>query len=185
MAKYGQHGAEWFGDQFINDLSRTSGVASSLEQCMKALASGEEVGIKASDSSMAPWIVPGDIMVFSTSNMEHVKAGDIVLYRSGGSAHARRVVRKTFLGHDIVLIIKADAQRKLDTPIKPPQISAVLKAVERKGRSIPARRLNRGILDWLTDYGTVSPLRKILGILFFFLPRSMRPGHAKHKHREA
>ncbi len=165
----------------LREFDRTSEAAGIVDQIMKTLARGEEVAIKATDSRMEPSIQKGDMMVFVTASMDRVKPGNIILCRFGGAVDVRRVIRKAFIDREICLLVKSDCKKELDPPLRPGGVSAVLKAVERRGKSIPAWRLKGSILDRLTDYGSASPFVKVLGGLFFFLPKSLRPGAARRK----
>lgn len=171
-------GAYSVDPEFAQMLEETTGKASNFRSVTAELSSGKEVPIKVHDHSMAPVIVPGDLMVFGPSSLEATRAGDIVLYRLRDRAVARRVLRKTIKNGEAVFITKSLSSSQIDQPIRVASVMGRLLHVERKGKRIKARSLNRGIIDKLTDYGSKSVGAKLMSYLWILLPVSMRPDQA-------
>lgn len=164
--------------EFAHILNQTTGQATHLRRFMSDLSAGKEVRIKNSNRDMEPWIKFGDVMVFGPSNLDNTRPGDIVLYRLRESAVPRRVVRKTIVNGEAVLLTKADSRPELDPPVKVANVFGRLVSVERGTRTIKASSLTRGVVDVLTDYGSRSMGAKLVDFLLAFIPSSIRPKRA-------
>jgi hypothetical protein len=61
--------------------------------------------------------------------------------------------------------------------VKASQVIGRLVCVERHGKRIKGSRLNRGFVDWVTQFGTRHPLARIGDLFLLLLPISRRPGY--------
>ncbi|MBM3464254.1 MAG: hypothetical protein FJX76_19330 [Armatimonadetes bacterium] len=162
-------------NEFTALMEESTGTASNLRRYMQQISEGKEVPIKATDHSMSPFVNPGDTMFFGPSNLENTKSGDIVLYRLRDRAVVRRVVRRALLNGEAVFMTKVLIGKEMDPPVRVASIFGKLLFLERKGRRVKANALNRGFMDFITEWGTKSPLQKLGEAVMVFVPMSLRP----------
>ncbi|MCX6986137.1 MAG: hypothetical protein NT118_15515, partial [Lentisphaerae bacterium] len=83
---------------------------------------------------------------------------------------------------EVNLLVRAETSKTLDPPVKPGMILGKLTALERRGKKIGVGSLRGSFWQNFTDFGTVSPGKRILQILMIFLPfKSPRPKTIKKK----
>jgi signal peptidase I len=86
---------------------------------------------------MYPTIRENEAITVEPVTPQDVKAGDIILYRSGESVVAHRVMRiEKGEGNASRFILREDTWGTLDEPIEAEQILGKVVSVERAGRSI-------------------------------------------------
>jgi hypothetical protein len=167
------------------ELEDTTSRATQVSKYIDDLNNGREVVLKVGDRKWEPHLKEGDFMVFGAPNLEKLGPGAIVLFRAGERLIVRRVVKKTFIKTDIMLLIKPIQGKAVEAPIKAASVLARLIHVDRTGGRVPAERLNRGLIDWLTAYGTASPLHRLTGFLAALVPGSLKaPEDTKTKQRK-
>ncbi len=164
--------------EFAHEVRKSTGSASSLRRFAEDLSSGKELPIKMTDATMEPFIKVGDTMVFGPCNLENTRAGDFILVRAGSGVVPRRVIRRSMSSGEAVFITKGQKSKELDPPTRVAQALGRLVHLDRKGRRISARSLNRGLLDTLTDYGSRSVSDKLKAFFWSLVPRSLRPKDA-------
>ena len=155
----------------MEDVASMRNQADQLKRITETLAGGGEFNIRATGKELAPFILPGDLLVFVSTNFVKMGEGDFLLYRSNAGIPAvRRVIRKSFLDNQALAIMRAEQNHDDRETIRAGQILARLTHIERHGQKIKAWRLNRGIIDWLTRYGTRHPLSRLEDLLLNLLP---------------
>lgn len=158
-------------DLRAEDVSKVRGHADQLKRITETLAGGGEFHIRATGRDLAPFIQPGDLMVFVSTNFVKMSEGDFLLYRSNAGIPAvRRAIRKSFLENQALVILRSEANHDDRETVRAGQLLARLTHVERHGKKIKAWRLNRGIIDWLTRYGTRHALSRIEDFVLSLLP---------------
>ena len=162
------------------ELAESLDSAGRIGQYRDTLAAGEDLYITAGKRGFPgiPQIEPGDTLVFGPYIWGKIRPGCIVLYLIGDKPLVARVALRTVHNGRYALKTNLKVTRKGTEEfryIAPDQVLAVLKAVIRQSRRIPSWQMTRGLIDWVTDYGTRNPLGKLLDLLFLPLPRSWRP----------
>ena len=151
------------------------GAADAIQRIIDTLSAGNAFNVRVTDSTLMPFIQPGDLMVFKSTNYVKTREGDFVLYRlNSGVPAVRRVVRKLFVEGKATLITRSDVDHNERDQLRASQLLAKLVHVERHGRKISAWRLNRGPIDWLTSYGTRPVWSKFVDFVLFMLPLHKR-----------
>jgi hypothetical protein len=86
---------------------------------------------------MYPTIRENEAITVEPVEPRHVKVGDIVLFRSGESVVAHRIMRiEGGKGETLRFILREDTLGTLDQPVAAEQILGKVVSVERGGRSI-------------------------------------------------
>jgi signal peptidase I len=100
-----------------------------------------EVRLRVFGTSMAPSILPGDLVSVQRAGLSEISPGEIVLFtRKGGLAVHRVVARTTTLGRPS-LITRGDRLRHNDPPVSSSEFLGRVHFVERGGRRLqPAAR---------------------------------------------
>lgn len=151
--------------------------ADAMHRISETLSSGKEFSVRVTDHSLMPYIQPGDMMIFLATNYEKMRVGDFVLYRlTSGVPAVRRVIRKTLVDGHAVIITRSDVNLDEKDEVRAAQVIGRLAFLERHGKRIKGGSLNRGLLDWLTQYGTRHPLSRLGDLFFLLLPASRRLG---------
>ena len=85
---------------------------------------GRGIGVRftARGSSMWPFIHDGDVLVVEPAAGETLRVGDVVLYRAGGGVMAHRLVGRTAIDEQPVLIIRGDGSRGAGDRVRPEQV---------------------------------------------------------------
>jgi hypothetical protein len=100
-----------------------------------------EVRLRVFGTSMAPAILPGDLVSVQRAGLGEISTGEIVLFaRRGGLAMHRVVGRTTALGQPC-LITRGDRLRHNDAPVSSTELLGRVRFIERGGRRLqPAAR---------------------------------------------
>lgn len=95
-----------------------------LDVSRHLLDNGFCVRFRAHGDSMAPAIHDGDVLVVEPIGPGGVKRGDVVLYQRNNRPFAHRVVaiERSASGHVAGLVLRGDAKRGCDAPVKPEQV---------------------------------------------------------------
>lgn len=104
------------------------------------LQQGNTLRVRVTGQSMAPVILPGDIVTIVPALGESLRKGDVALYqRPGGEPVVHRVVRRTASGRSPLLHFIGDAQ--VD-PSEPVECSRILGRAVRVDRDDVSRPLD-------------------------------------------
>ena len=121
-------------------LTQPSSVSSNnllLDLSTELLGRGKRVRFKAPGRSMYPAIRENEAITVEPIKPRDVKVGDIILYRSGESLVAHRVIRiEKGEGSASRFILREDTWGTLDEPVEAEQILGKVVSVERAGRNI-------------------------------------------------
>jgi signal peptidase len=108
-----------------------------LDLSTELLGRGKRVRFRAPGRSMYPTIRENEAITVEPVTPQDVKVGDIILYRSGKSVVAHRVMRiERGKGDTLRFILREDTWGTLDEPVEAEQILGRVVSVERAGRNI-------------------------------------------------
>ena len=105
--------------------------------------------LQASGASMLPTLWPGDLLTIHSKTPAEVQVGDLVLCMRQGRFFVHRLIRKSSLGGELVLITRGDSMPQEDPPVAEKDLLGVVTSIRRCGSSVELCR-------------TLSPLRLIL-----------------------
>ena len=118
---------------------------------------GHDVSLIISGSSMAPFLVHHRDSILIGKPTEPLKRGDMVFYqRTTGQFVMHRIRRVRKEG----LYIIGDAQTETEGPVKPEQVFAIVKKVQRKGKWIGPE--DKWWKFFATVWLRVIPLRRVI-----------------------
>ena len=153
------------------DVSHLKGAVDQIRRIMDSLAAGNEFHVRATGKELRPFIHPGDLLVFVSTNFVKLSEGDFVLFRNAsGVPSVRRVIRKCFIEGQATVITRSDIDMNDREQIRAAQVLARLTHVERHGQKIRAWRLNRGLRDWLTHFGTRNVFSRFTDFFLSLFP---------------
>lgn len=116
----------------MDELIRTVETAALMEDVRELLQTVEQLPLRVSGNSMAPFLVHGRDTVYLSRVARPLKVGDVVLYqRESGAYILHRICRRE--GPCYVLV--GDAQTALEHGIREEQIFALVVRVVRKGKT--------------------------------------------------
>lgn len=108
-----------------------------------------EVRLRVYGTSMAPSILPGDIVSIAQAHLENIAPGEIVSFLQGGRLFVHRVVRRATLASGDVtnssrLITQGDRLQHEDPPVSGTELLGRVVEVERGGQKVklPSQRSN-------------------------------------------
>ena len=108
-----------------------------LDLSTKLLSRGKRVRFRAPGRSMYPTIRENEAITVEPIKPRDVKVGDIILFRSGESVVAHRMIRiEKSRGNTLRFILREDTLGTLDQPVEAGQILGKVVSVERAGRNI-------------------------------------------------
>jgi len=116
--------------------------------------------------SMAPALLPGDVLTVRPASSANIHRGDIVVLRIGNKLIAHRLVFVTRLGRIVVLVEKGDANNAASF-VDPGSVAGIVVSASRNGqvvmeRSGTSRRQNRhAALRSLVGLLSLSSLRQL------------------------
>lgn len=159
---------------------RTS--AQTAGNVMDPKAVNNEFSVTVKDGSLEPYIHKGDTLILVKTDYEKMAVGDFVLYRlDNGESVVRRIIAKgTSQGRACVVTRWEQDEAKKEQVIAAHVVRRVTHVISSDGKRVRAGTLNRGLLDWLTQYGTRLPLFRLVELLLILIPPSMRPGHLRN-----
>ncbi|MGD9322053.1 MAG: S24 family peptidase, partial [Desulfobacteraceae bacterium] len=112
-----------------------------LDLSTELLGRGKRVRFRAPGRSMYPTIRENEAITVEPVALQDVKVGDIILFRSGESVVAHRVMRiEKVEGKASRFILREDTWGTLDEPVEAEQILGKVVSVERAGRNIDPYR---------------------------------------------
>ena len=106
-----------------------------------------EVRLRVFGTSMAPSILPGDLISVQRAGIPEISTGEIVLYSRDGRLFAHRVVAATGFSDDPRLITRGDRLRYDDPAISSAELVGRVTCVERKGRKVNSAARNS---EWMS-----------------------------------
>lgn len=111
------------------------------------LKSGSGLRVRATGSSMTPFIRNGEVVTIRKTGQSSLRRGDIIFYRnSQGLPVLHRLIRRDSKAHS--LLSKGDALRYFDKPVSSEDVMGRVCLIE-KGRTFAGlRRLNLDALPW-------------------------------------
>lgn len=113
----------------------------------QVLSSGARLRFRARGFSMHPLITDRDILIVEPVDVDRLRVGDILLFRSAtATVLAHRLIHKETGPSRSLLIMRGDARPCPDQPVSPDHVLGQVVAIERQGR---ARSLERGWVAWL------------------------------------
>lgn len=100
-----------------------------------------EVRLRVYGTSMAPSLLPGDIVSIAQANLENVTPGEVVSFLQGGRLFVHRVVRreapaKVKLADTSRLITRGDRLQHEDPPVSGTELLGRVVDVERGGQKV-------------------------------------------------
>ena len=108
-----------------------------LDLSTELLGRGKRVRFRAPGRSMCPTIRENEAITVQPVVPQDVKVGDIILYRSGESVVAHRVIQiQRGDGDTLRFILREDTWGTQDEPVQAEQILGKVVSVERAGRNI-------------------------------------------------
>lgn len=127
------------------------------------------------DSENEPLIPLGSKILFKPIDAARVKKGRFIFLRRTGSLLIRRLVGRRITPQGLYMLTATARGKMDDEPIPASNLLGEILAVDppRGKRFDPARRGNV-FGHWLTEWGTISPGRKMGKMLLVFLPPRMR-----------
>jgi len=104
------------------------------ELLYNSLLEGKEATLRSKGLSMEPLFGSGDEITFV--KRENFKFGDLIVYRQNSDLVVHRFIRKIRKDNKQLLLLKADAFWKMDTPIEPNTVAGVAIKIKSNGRVI-------------------------------------------------
>jgi hypothetical protein len=100
-----------------------------------------EVRLRVNGTSMAPSILPGDVVSIAQANLENVAPGEVVSFLQGGRLFVHRVVRreapaKNTLAGTSLLITRGDRLQHEDPPVSGTELLGRVVVLERGGHKV-------------------------------------------------
>lgn len=97
-----------------------------------------EVRLRAFGTSMAPSILPGDVIFIQRANMDQISPGEVVLYERRGRLFAHRVVGCAGTSGSPQLITRGDRLSYNDPPVSSAELLGRVTQIERASRQAQA-----------------------------------------------
>lgn len=158
-----------FEDKLAGDLSKASLQAQTLDTSKKT-AHSQKMRIRDSD---LPGLVPGgSVIEFLQLPFHKLKFGDIIFCRFDKELVLRRFIRIKMLqsGNSEMHVTTQGPNNMVQILPCAALVGRVL-AVEAKGQTYDPRKLEgglQGFMNWMTEYGTSTPLDRLLSHWTFF-----------------
>jgi hypothetical protein len=126
-----------------------------LDMLKEVIERDVEIPLKTIGLSMRPFIYGGEWVVVRRAGDAKIYIGDIVIYQSGNTFIAHRVVRRREEGERVYFTVKGDAHLAAEGEISAEQVVAKVVALKKAGRAIDLdqprwRRANR----WIAHYSS-------------------------------
>lgn len=134
-----------------------------------------EVRIRVLGTSMAPSVLPGDLVSVRRADLDEISVGEIVLVSRGGRFFVHRVISTCTTSVVPCLITRGDRLGHDDPPVSSSEFLGRVVSIERGNRKvgIPESGSNRLTARLLqsSDRATYLYVRLIAGWRALFLPR--------------
>jgi len=140
-----------------------------------------EVRLRVFGTSMAPSILPGDLILIRRASLQEISPGDVVLFLQKGRLFVHRVVDRKVAAtagrpEESCLITRGDRLRHEDPPVSSSELLGRVVSIERDTRKVEliAHGSNRLIVRLLQSSDSVTYLYLRLGAAWrnFFLRRA-------------
>jgi signal peptidase I len=100
-----------------------------------------EVRLRVFGTSMAPSILPGDLVSIQRASLHDISAGQVVLYLRRGRLFVHRVVELKVVATserlaELCLITRGDRLRHDDPPVSSPELLGRVVSIERDNRNV-------------------------------------------------
>ncbi|HVO82386.1 MAG TPA: S24/S26 family peptidase [Terriglobales bacterium] len=115
----------------------------------EVLHSSGTLQLRATGASMLPTLWPGDLLTIQSREFDEVRVGALVFFSRRGRFFIHRVVRKSVLNGEPVLITRGDCMAEDDPPVCPAELLGTVSMVDHDGVSFtpaPRLRLPRRVL---------------------------------------
>ena len=96
-----------------------------------------EVRIRALGTSMAPSILPGDLISIQRASIDEIALGEVVLVERQGRLCAHRVIASSGRCDGRQLITRGDRLRHSDPPVLASEVLGRVTTIERASRRVP------------------------------------------------
>jgi signal peptidase I len=110
----------------------------------------DELRLRVFGTSMAPSVLPGDLVLIQRADLEEIEVGEIAMFRHRGRLFVHRVVDRKVMPVDgsateTCLITRGDRQRDNDAPVFSSELLGRVISIERGNRNVHvmANRSNR------------------------------------------
>jgi len=103
-----------------------------------------EIRLRVFGTSMAPSILPGDLISVQRANLPEISSGEIVLYTREGRIFAHRAVGRTSDSKYAPLITRGDRLRHNDPPVSSSELLGKVISIQRGGGQIKTTSRPRG-----------------------------------------
>lgn len=135
-----------------------------------------EVRLRVLGTSMAPSVLPGDVVSVRQAKLEEMSVGEIVLFSRGGRFFVHRVVSTCAASAIPRLITRGDRLGCDDPPVNSSEFLGHVVSIERGNRSVAIRESgSNGLMARLlqsSDRATYLYVRLIAVWWNLFLPRA-------------
>jgi len=102
-----------------------------------------QVRLRVFGTSMAPSILPGDVISVQRAGLSEISPGEVILFTRNGDLAAHRVVAKTTTSSQSYLITRGDRLRENDPPVSSSELLGRVHLIERGRRRLqPATGLS-------------------------------------------
>ena len=105
------------------------------EACAALLSSGQLVRFRATGLSMDPTIRDGDVLTVEPVDLNEIRPGEVLLYRTERGVVAHRLVRYETVESQPLYILRGDASGTCDPPVCVGEVLGRVTAVRRGRRS--------------------------------------------------
>jgi signal peptidase I len=95
-----------------------------------------DVRLRVFGTSMAPSILPGDLISVQRAGLDEISPGEVVLFTREGGLAVHRVVAKTTTSSQSYLITRGDRLRENDPPVSSSELLGRVQFIERGCRRL-------------------------------------------------
>jgi len=163
------------------DYQGNASIESACGLAEEIVRSFGEVRLRVFGTSMAPSILPGDLILIRRASLQEISPGDVVLFLQKGRLFVHRVVDRKVAAtaecpEESCLITRGDRLRHEDPPVSSSELLGRVVSIERNTRKVEliAHGSNRLIVRLLQSSDSVTYLYLRLGAAWrnFFLRRA-------------
>jgi signal peptidase I len=151
---------------------RGNGSTALVEEIVRSFG---EVRLRVFGTSMAPSVLPGDVVSVRFAKLDEISVGEIALFSRTGRFFIHRVVSKSAASATPCLITRGDRLGQDDPPVNSSEFLGRIVSIERGNRKVGitehgSNRLMAHLLQ-SSDRATYLYVRLIAGWRSLFLPR--------------
>lgn len=123
-------------------------VSSAIAEIVREkLAQGEIFRLRVETPSMAPLIMPGDVVHVSGAKISQVKKGEIVCYKLLGGFGVHRAIA-SYNRSNKTILTRGEGNFKKDPPISDKQFVGIVTAIEKNQETVELRSASGKLYDW-------------------------------------